>query len=130
MSNPLLANDPEANADVVLLASASRTATQTQADQDNSYRKGIRVVADITTAGTGSITVDIQAKDAASGKWVSILASAALTTNQTKTLLVFPGAAASANASVNDRLPKTWRIVVTANNANAMTYSVGYQLLA
>jgi YbbR domain-containing protein len=130
MSNALLANDPEANADAVFLASAARTTTQTQGDQTNDYRKGIRVVIDITSAGTGSITVSIDAKDLASGKYVPILATAALTTNQTKTMLVYPGAAAVANGSVNDRLPKTWRILVTANNANAMTYSVGTQLLA
>ncbi len=129
MSNPLLAHDPEANAEAVLLASAARTTTQTQADQLNLHRKGIRVVTDITVVGTGSITVTIEAKDPASGKYVTILSSGALSTNQTKTLLVYPGAANTANASQNDRLPKTWRVLVTHNNANAITYSVGYQLL-
>lgn len=111
------------------LASAARTTTQTQADQSNFGHKGIRVVTDITSAGTGSITVDIQAKDVASGKYVSMLASAALNTNQTKTLFVYPGSLNTANAAANDHLPAIWRIVVTANNANSVTYSVGYQLL-
>jgi YbbR domain-containing protein len=118
-----------ANSDGVFLASGARTTTQTQAVQTNESADGIRVVTDITSAGTGSITVAIEAQDPASSKWVTVLATLALTTNQTKTLLVYPGAAASANASVNDRLPLKWRINVTANNANSMTYSVGYQLL-
>jgi hypothetical protein len=118
-----------ANTAAVLLASAARTTTQTQADQTNLYYSGIRVIADMTVVGTGSITVSIDAKDPASGKYVPILASAAIASNQTKTLLVYPGAAAVANGSANDRLPLTWRILVTANNANSATYSVGYQLL-
>jgi len=117
------------NEDGVFLASAARTTTQTMADQVNENKSGIRVVVDITSAGTGSITAAIEAKDPASGKYVTVLASAALVSNQTKTLLVYPGAAAVANGSVNDRLPYKWRIVITANNANSMTYSVGYQLL-
>lgn len=117
------------NSDGVFLASASRTTTQTMADQTNETASGVRVVVDITTAGTGSITAAIEAKDRASGKYVTVLASAALVSNQTKTLLVYPGAAAVANGSVNDRLPYKWRINITANNANAVVYSVGYQLL-
>jgi hypothetical protein len=116
--------------DTTLLASGARTTTQTQADQTNAGHKGIRVVTDITSAGTGSITVSIDAKDPASGKYVPMLASAALATNQTKTLFIYPGSLNTANAAANDSLPLKWRIIVTANNANSVTYSVGYQLLA
>jgi len=112
-----------------ILASAARTTTQTGADQTNDYRRGIRLVVDITAAGTGSITASIEAKDPTSGKYVTILASAALVTNQTKTLLVFPGAIAVANSVANDVLTPIWRVVITHNNANSITYSVGAQLL-
>jgi hypothetical protein len=122
------ATDTE-NADGVFLASGARTTTQTQADQVNANKKGIRVVVDMTVVGTGSITVAIQAKDPASAKYVTMLTSAAIVTNVTNTYLVYPGAANTANVSANDRLPRTWRILVTHNNANSATYSVGYQLL-
>ena len=40
------------NENVTLLASASRTTTQTGADTVNSHGRGIRVVLDMTTVGT------------------------------------------------------------------------------
>jgi hypothetical protein len=122
------ATDSE-NSDGVFLASGARTTTQTQADQTNLNKNGIRVVVDTTAIGTGSITVAIQAKDPASGKYVTMLTGAAIVTNTTMTYLVYPGAANTANVSANDRLPRTWRILVTHNNANSATYSVGYMLL-
>ena len=117
------------NADGVFLASSARTTTQTMADQVNTNKQGIRVVVQTTVIGTGSITMAIQAKDPASGAYVTMLTGAAIVTNVTNTYLLYPGAANTANVSANDRLPRTWRILVTANNANSATYSVGYMLL-
>jgi hypothetical protein len=67
----------------------------------------------------------IQGKDRASGTYYTILAGAAVTTNSFNTYSVFPGAAATANVSANDFLPEVWRIITTANNANAATYGIG-----
>jgi hypothetical protein len=112
------------------LVSASRTTTQTQADQENEAgHKGIRVVVDMTVVGTGSVTVTIQAKDPLSGKYTTLLASAAIIANGTTVLQVFPGAPETANLSANKTLGRDWRILATANNANAATYSVSYELL-
>lgn len=116
-----------------LLASASRTANPTlaPASWDNQPEaEGILVVANITNAGTGSITVAIEGWDPGAGAWFTLLASAALTTNQTKTLLVYPSTSDSANARAAMALPKRYRVTVTHNNANAITYSVGAILLA
>lgn len=118
------------NTAVSILASAERTTTQTQADQTNLYHRGIRVVLDVTVNGAGgSITLEIDAKDAVSGKYVPLLTGAAVTDTRTVTFLVYPSAAAVANLAVSDVLPLTWRVLVTANNANAVTYSVGAVLL-
>ena len=84
---------------------------------------------DVTSAGTGSITVSIQEKDPTSGKYTSLLDSIALTTNATTILTVYPGLTAVANVTATQVLPRDWRIVVTANNANSITYSVGYALI-
>jgi hypothetical protein len=116
------------NKEATLLASAARTTTQTSADIANPYANAVTVVLDMTTVGTGSVTVSIQGKDTASGKYRTLLTGAAITTNSTNTYKVGPNIAASANAIAQDYLPSTLRIVVTANNANTATYSVGYIL--
>lgn len=83
----------------------------------------------MTTVGTGSVTLDIQGKDPVSGKYYSILTGAAVTTNSTNVYKIHPGLTAAANAVANDMLPRTYRVVVTANNANSATYSVGAMLV-
>ena len=84
---------------------------------------------DVTSAGTGSITVSIEGKDSASGKYYQILAGAAVTTNSINRYRVGALLAAVANSVAQDYLPRTFRIVVTANNGNSVTYSVGYSLV-
>jgi hypothetical protein len=117
------------NTDVTLLASASRTTTQTSADITCYNLRGINVILDMTVVGTGSVTVSIDGKDPASGKYYNLLTGAAIGTNSTNVYKIGEALTAVANAVVNDRLPRTIRIVVTANNANPATYSVGYSLL-
>lgn len=121
-------NRQRGNTDVTLLASAARTTTQTSADQTNINGVRLKVILDATVIGTGSVTVTINGKDPASGKYYLILAGAAVVTNSTNVYTVSPGATATANVSANDFIPRTFQIVVTANNANTATYSVGYSL--
>lgn len=116
--------------DITLIASAAFTTTQTTADQTNTMARGVRVVLDVTVVGTGSVTLEIDVKDGASGKYVAQLTGAAVITNSTNTYVVYPGLTPSANAIVSDVLPHTWRVKVTANNANSVSYSVGASLLA
>jgi hypothetical protein len=117
------------NEEVTLLPSLSRTTTQTSADLQNLGGNKIVVVLDMTTVGTGSVTVTINGKDSASGKYYLLLSGAAVTTNSTNRYIVGNGVTSTANVSVNDVLPSVFQIVVTANNANAAVYSVGYNLL-
>src|SRR5213594_974505 len=103
---------------------AGATTTQTSEDFVNNGgasgvpAAGVKVVVDTTAIGTGSITLSIQGKDKASGKYYTLLAGAAIITNTTNVYTVFPGATVTANVSANDTLPEIWRLVVTANNAN------------
>jgi hypothetical protein len=117
------------NMDVVLLASAARTTTQTSADQVNYNARGIKVWLDVTVPGTGSVTLTINEKDPGSGKYLLLLSGIAVTTAITSRYVIYPGFTAAANVSLNDFLPRTFQIVVTANNANSITYSVGYSLI-
>src|SRR5258707_8350922 len=116
-------------ADLTLLASGAQTLTQTLADQTNFYGKGLRVVLDMTVVGTGSVTLEIDAKDVASGKYVALLTGAAVTTNSTNVYVIHPELTAAANSIAKDVLPHTWRVKVVANNANSATYSVGASYL-
>ncbi len=118
------------NQDVSLLASAARTTTQTSADQIN-YQgvSAMVIVVNVTSAGTGSITVSIDGKDAVSSSYYNILTGAAITTNSTNVYRVGPHITAVTNSIALDYVPRTFRIVITANNANSVTYSVGYSLV-
>lgn len=113
------------NMDVTGLASAARTATTNSGDLTNYNGRGLHVVVDVTSAGTGSITLTIQAKDALSGQYYTLLAGAAITTVSTNVYKVYPGLTASANAVASDILPRTYRLLITHNNANTITYSCG-----
>ena len=112
-----------------LTVAAGSTTTVTGSDMVNHSARGVKVVVVTTVIGTGSITLTIQGKDPASGTYYTLLAGAAIVTNTTNVYSVYPGAAATANVSANDALPGTWRLLVTANNANAATYSVGFSTL-
>ena len=108
---------------------AGATTTQTGADITNPAARGIKVVVVTTVIGTGSITLTIQGKDPASGTYYTILVGAAIVTNTTNVYTVYPGLTPAANVTASDVLPQTWRLLVTANNANAATYTVGFSTL-
>lgn len=115
-----------ANSDAAaLITAAAATTTQTGADQINYNNRGVKVVLDMTNVGTGSVTLTIQGKDAASGKYYTLLAGAAVTTISTNVYEVYPGITATVNASASASLPRIWRVLVTVNNANPTTYTVG-----
>jgi hypothetical protein len=116
------------NLDVILLPSASRTTTQTSVDLINPNCRCLDVTLDMTVIGTGSVTITINKKDSASGKYVLLLAGAAVTTNTVNRYRIHPNLTAAANSIAQDQVPAIFQIVVTANNANAATYSVGYSL--
>lgn len=116
------------NVDATLLASAARTTTQTSADITTFNAGAITCILDMTTVGTASVTLTINGKDPASGKYYLLLSGAAVTTNSTNVYVVDPTIPAVANVSAQKRLPRVIQIVCTANNANSGTYSIGYTL--
>ncbi len=111
-----------------LFASAARTTTQTSRDIVNPGFSWIDVTMDTTVFGTGSVTLTINYKDVASGKYILLLSGAAVVSTVTNTYTVGPTSAVSANVSAARHLPDVLQIVCTANNANTQTYSVGYVL--
>lgn len=117
------------NESCILLPSLARTETNQTEEQHNLRQRGVIVTVGITSAGTGSITATIERWDPVAG-WVTVLASAALTTDGNTTLTVYPGFTPSTNAVASAVLPRKWRVKVTHNNANTITYSVGISTLS
>lgn len=116
-------------ADLSALITANGVTTgQTSPDQVNTMARGVIVVLNMTNAGTGSVTVQIQGKDAASGQYYTLAQGSAATTNGTTFVALYPGAtgpAPSGSTMVAGVLPHIWRVVTSANNANATSYTVG-----
>jgi hypothetical protein len=115
---------------VTVLASAVRAATNNSEDLCNDYFRGVEVVIDMTAVpGVDTVTFTIQGKDPASGKYFTILATAALSAQATTVLRVYPGLTAAANATANDVLPRAWRVLATHSAGSNFTYSVGANYL-
>lgn len=115
----------------LITLSAAGAGTTNGADQLNANASGLQLTIDITAVGgTPTLTVTIQGKDTASGKYYTLLASAALSSVATTVLRVFPGAPATANVSANDLLPRTWRVIaVVAGTTPSVTATIGASVI-
>jgi hypothetical protein len=113
------------NVDATLLASAARTTTQGPTTLTTYNLGAIIFVLDMTTVGTGSVTLTINEVDPASGKSILLLSGAAVVTNSTNVYIIDPMLTAAANSIAKARTPRTLSWTVTANNANSATYSLG-----
>lgn len=119
---------------LTLLASAARTTNTNSADQVNYNWKGLLLTVDVSSAGTGSITPTIQTKDSISGNYKTIwTAAAALVANGTAVYAFYPGSPALGSLTFTELVAafvgRTWRLGVTHNNANSITYSASADAL-
>lgn len=108
-----------------LITATAVTASQNSGDQTNYNWRGLKIVLNMSNVGTGSVTLVIQGKDTASGNYYTLLSGVAVTTNGLTVYEVYPGVTVTANVSASTTLPRTFRVQVNANNANATTYTVG-----
>lgn len=127
MLAPLYNEEPSFNnQDLVILTSLVRAASANGVDRTNHNSRGLIIVIDVTVApGVDTVTFTLQGKDPASGKYFTVLASAAIVAVSTVILRVGPGLTAAANLVANDILPRTWRLITTHSAATNFTYSVG-----
>ena len=112
----------------VLTLTAQGAGTVLSSDQLNPAGSGIKLVIDITaiTGTSPTLTVTLQGKDTTSGKYFTILASAALNATGTTVLTVFPSAPVAANVSANDLLPRSWRVsAVVGGTGPSVTATIG-----
>lgn len=116
------------NHEVTVLASAARTTSTNSSDITNYNAAKVKIVIDVTAvAGTPSLVFTIKGKSTLATKYFTILASAAITGTGTTVLTVFPGANSVANLSINDFVPRVWRLEVAVGSADSVTYSVDCQ---
>jgi hypothetical protein len=119
-----------ANRTVTLLASAARTATNNSATVNNPRGKAIRFTVDCTArAGSASTVFTFQGLDQVSGKYYTLLASAAVTTAATTQYNIGLGSTVTANVSANVPAPVAFRVLATHGTADAHTYSVSAEIL-
>lgn len=114
------------NLATTLFPSAARTSTSLQsADQTNNYGSAIHCVLDTTAYTSGNITMTIQGKDKASGKYYTLLTGGSVSSISTNVYKVGPGFPVTANVSANDMLPTAWRVSIAGAATPISTYSVG-----
>lgn len=110
----------------VSLAAASASGNSNTLD--NQFCRGVTVVVDITaiTGTSPTLTVIIEGYDSTSGKFYTLLSSAALSAVGTTALTVYPGIAASANVAASAILPEFWRVRYTIGGTTpAVTATIG-----
>lgn len=113
-----------------LLASAARTATVSSSDIQAYNAKGVRVFINVTVDGAAaSVVPTITVKDPVSGVYTAVLTGAAIAATGHTVLTVYPGATVVAGVTLSTVIGKTWRVTMTHADTDAITYSVGYQML-
>lgn len=118
------------NSDLTVFTSAARTATPTPFDGTNYNGRGLHLVIDVTSVtASPSVTFTVQGKDVISGKFYTLLASAAITGTGTTILRVYPGLTAAGNLVATDVLPRIFRVIATHGNSDSITYSVGASVI-
>lgn len=120
--------------EVTWLSSAARNSDQTSGDYTN-YNgcSKIVVVLDVTSYSAGGLTLYIDGKDSASGKYIALLTAAAPVASVTTfRYVLMPTTVPTAPAStqmVQDILPRVFRLRVVKSTADNITYSVGFCLV-
>jgi len=112
------------------LASASRTASAGAVALKNTQgHKGLMVIIDVTTAGTGSVSAVIRAILADGTTKRVMLSTTAVVTATVQFSFLYPGTPETANIKVSMGLPVDYQVEIIHNNANAITYSAFAELI-
>lgn len=115
----------------------STGATAASPDFNNFGYRGITLTLSATgsTGNAPTIAVKLQGKDPVTEQYYDIHGAAFATKSANMAapdyLTVYPGVAETANQTVSDVLPKTWRVYTTIGGTGgaAYTYSVGATLI-
>lgn len=128
---------------VILLANASHTATPLVgppgASPPNEYPyltnnqrfTGAHILFDVTDleGGTPDVTVTMDGFDFGSETWYNLLTSLAVVTVSFNIYKIHPDFTAAANLVAKEGIPYLWRVILTHDDAQAITYSLGVNYL-
>lgn len=117
-------------AEIAVAASAARTTTLTSDDYIVPYGKTLTVIINITTgAATPSVTPSIRGITE-TGIVYTVLTGAAITSTSAAVVVlrVGDGVAEVTNLGSSIPLPNKWRIVMTAGDADSLTYSIDAEI--
>lgn len=120
------------NTTALVTLTAAGAGTTDSADQTNYYGRGLQLGIDISAkTGTIAVTVEVQGRDPASGKYYSLCKTASLTSAAFTLLTVYPGTTAAANSVCNVPLPETWRVEVVSGTGStpSVTLTVGASVI-
>jgi len=113
----------------VVTLTAAGAGTFTSADLQNVTGSGVSVVVDITaiTGTSPTLTVKIQGKDVASGKYFDLITGATLNDTGTTRMRVYPGIIQTGTTTfVSDVVPEWFRISYTIGGTTpAVTATIG-----
>jgi hypothetical protein len=113
----------------LITLSGAGAGTTNSADQTNYNGRGVQIGVNITSIAVGTLTVNIQGKDIASGTYYTLLSTGALAAAAFSNITVYPGITVSANLDVSDVLPRTWRVQVVASAGITVSATVGASVI-
>lgn len=113
---------------VSMMTLTAQATNKTGDDTDCAIAKGAVITVDITAITAGNVVITVEGKDEVSGKYYTILTSAALAAVATTVLRIYPGLVAVANVTVNDVLPTKFRVRATVTTG-PVTATIGAALV-
>lgn len=124
-----------ANHNLSLFPSAARAVAQAYVsdDQQNLDSVGGHIIINVTAiTATPSVVFKVQGRvpdTGATAAYYDILVSAAVVATGITVLKIHPAFPVTANVSVNDILPRTWRVIATHADTDEIVYSVTASLV-
>jgi len=119
-----------------LLVSLLRTAdAYSDAMHNNKGFKGVLLAFDATVeAATASVVAKVEFLNPATGEWESYLTGPTMDAVGEKFWVIYPLSGLATDLGLDNEssapLPLIWRLFMDASDADALTYSVGYQYLS
>ena len=110
------------------------TGTADSGDIINYEHRGVALTLDYST-GAAALVLRLQAKDPVSSKYQTLLSTASISANAVAIFSMYPGISAgpagtiATGGSINNILPRTWKVTVLPSGSVTAGYSVGYSLI-
>ena len=125
---PLSSPYPTYDTGPLITLSNAGNITVNSGDQFNNFSRGVIVTAGLTVLG-GNLTIHVQGKDKASGKYYDLLESAVLSGNGTTQFTVYPGATTSNNVAVSTVLPAIWNVEAVISSSGNVSGTIGASVI-